>query len=107
MTGLLPPALPDSEQQSGTDLAEALRGVRIVSLHGCVPRNRPRASRHHAVEKPVWRAAKRTGALEAQSVTMNQTIFTSLAQARSVLGAWRHDYNHHWPHSSLGNMTPA
>jgi putative transposase len=38
---------------------------------------------------------------------LNETIFTSLAQARSVLAAWRHDYNHHWPHSSLGNMTPA
>ena len=67
MTGALPPALPDSERQSGADLAEALRGVRIVWLHGCVPRNPLRASRHHAVEKPVWRAAKRTGALEAQS----------------------------------------
>ncbi len=38
---------------------------------------------------------------------LNETIFTSLPQARSVLAAWRHDYNHHRPHSSLGNMTPA
>ena len=38
---------------------------------------------------------------------LNETIFTSLAQARTVLTAWRHDYNHHRPHSSLGNMTPA
>ncbi|MFD2780324.1 IS3 family transposase [Novosphingobium pokkalii] len=38
---------------------------------------------------------------------LNETIFTSLAQARSVLAVWRHDYNHHRPHSSLGNMTPA
>lgn len=38
---------------------------------------------------------------------LNETIFTSLAQARSVLAAWRHDYNHHRPRSSLGNMTPA
>ncbi len=38
---------------------------------------------------------------------LNETIFTSLAQARSVLAAWRHDYNHHRPYSSLGNMTPA
>ncbi len=38
---------------------------------------------------------------------LNETIFTSLAQARSALAAWRHDYNHHRPHSSLGNMTPA
>lgn len=36
---------------------------------------------------------------------LNETIFTSLAQARSVLAAWRHDYNHHRPHSSLGNQS--
>lgn len=35
------------------------------------------------------------------------TELTSLAQARSVLAAWRHDNYHHRPHSSLGNMTPA
>jgi putative transposase len=28
---------------------------------------------------------------------LNETIFTSLPQARSVLAAWRHDYNHHRP----------
>ena len=38
---------------------------------------------------------------------LNETLFTSLPQARSVLAAWRHDYNHHRPHSSLGNKTPA
>jgi Integrase core domain len=31
----------------------------------------------------------------------------SLAHARQELEAWRHDYNHFWPHSSLGNRTPA
>jgi transposase InsO family protein len=36
-----------------------------------------------------------------------RTIFSSLAQARSVLATWRHDYNHRRPHSSLGNMTHA
>jgi len=38
---------------------------------------------------------------------LNETLFSSLAHAREVLAAWRHDYNHHRPHSSLGNMTPA
>ena len=27
--------------------------------------------------------------------------------AREELEAWRHDYNHFRPHSSLGNRTPA
>lgn len=38
---------------------------------------------------------------------MNEAIFTSPAQACSVLAAWRHDYNHQRPQSSLGNKTPA
>ena len=38
---------------------------------------------------------------------LNETIFTRLAHARQELEAWRHDYNHFRPHSSLGNRTPA
>jgi putative transposase len=38
---------------------------------------------------------------------LNETIFTSLAQARAVLAAWRHDYNTARPHSGLGLQTPA
>jgi putative transposase len=37
----------------------------------------------------------------------NKTLFSSLSHAREVLAAWRHDYNYHRPHSSLGNMTSA
>jgi putative transposase len=38
---------------------------------------------------------------------LNETLFSSLAHAREVLAAWRHDYSHHRPNSSLGNMTPV
>ncbi len=38
---------------------------------------------------------------------LNETLFSSLAQARSVLAAWRHDYNCLRPHSALGNAAPA
>jgi putative transposase len=37
---------------------------------------------------------------------LNETLFTSLAQARAVLNAWKDDYNHARPHSALGNLTP-
>lgn len=38
---------------------------------------------------------------------LNETLFTSLAYARFVLDAWRHDYNQVRPHSKLGGKTPA
>jgi putative transposase len=31
----------------------------------------------------------------------------SIADARSKIEAWRTDYNHHRPHSALGNRSPA
>ena len=38
---------------------------------------------------------------------LNETLFTSLAQARAVLAAWMDDYNMIRPHSALGNLSPA
>jgi len=38
---------------------------------------------------------------------LNETLFTSLAQARRILAAWRDDYNRVRPYSSLGGATPA
>ena len=37
---------------------------------------------------------------------LNETLFVSLSQARSVLDAWRTDYNGVRPHSALVNKTP-
>ncbi|MEO0883228.1 MAG: transposase, partial [Pseudomonadota bacterium] len=38
---------------------------------------------------------------------LNEEVFDSLSHARKILARWRHDYNHHRPHSSLGGLTPA
>ncbi|WGR93648.1 IS3 family transposase [Bradyrhizobium sp. ISRA443] len=38
---------------------------------------------------------------------LNETLFTSLAQARVALGCWRADYNDARPHSQLGWKTPS
>ena len=38
---------------------------------------------------------------------LNETLFTSLAQARAALAAWKDDYNNVRPHSSLGDLTPS
>lgn len=38
---------------------------------------------------------------------LNVHWFASLAEARTVLEAWRRDYNENRPHTALGNQTPA
>ena len=38
---------------------------------------------------------------------LNETIFSSLAEARILLEQWRRDYNTHRPHSRLGWLTPS
>lgn len=37
---------------------------------------------------------------------LNETLFSSLAEARNQITTWKEDYNTHRPHSSLGNITP-
>jgi putative transposase len=38
---------------------------------------------------------------------LNETLFTTLAEARAAIRSWKEDYNQHRPHSALGNRTPA
>jgi transposase InsO family protein len=38
---------------------------------------------------------------------LNEHWFTSLAHARTVIDAWRHEYNEERPKKSLGGLTPA
>jgi len=38
---------------------------------------------------------------------LNETLFTSVRQARAILSAWQRDYNEVRPHSGLGGRTPA
>ena len=37
---------------------------------------------------------------------LNETLFSSLTQARATIAIWKEDYNRNRPHSSLGNITP-
>ncbi len=37
---------------------------------------------------------------------LNETLFSSLPQARQQITDWKDDYNRERPHSSLGNITP-
>jgi len=38
---------------------------------------------------------------------LNVELFVSIEEAQQILEAWRFDYNHHRPHSALGDKAPA
>jgi putative transposase len=38
---------------------------------------------------------------------LNDTLYSTLSEARSTISSWREDCNQHRPHSALGNITPA
>ena len=46
-----------------------------------------------------------SGRLRDECLNVNE--FAALDEARGVLQAWRHDYNHHRPNCSLGRLTPT
>jgi putative transposase len=35
---------------------------------------------------------------------LNEALFSSMNNARAQIRAWQNDYNHHRPHSGLGNI---
>jgi putative transposase len=37
---------------------------------------------------------------------LNVNQFLTIEDAKAKIEAWRLDYNHHRPHSSLGHLTP-
>ena len=60
-----------------------------------------------AAGKPTQNAFVESFNGKLRDECLNETLFTSLAQARAVLAAWRDDYNHVRPHTSLGGATPV
>jgi putative transposase len=56
--------------------------------------------------KPVQNAFVESFNSRLRDEWLNEHIFLSLAEARTTIEAWRDDYNHRRPHSSLGALTP-
>src|SRR5580700_4997945 len=62
----------------------------------------------HYIEpgKPVQNAFVESFNSKLRDECLNEYVFTSLGEARTIIEAWRHDYNHLRPHSSLGYLAP-
>jgi len=62
----------------------------------------------HYIEpgKAVQNAFIESFNIRLRNECLNEHLFLSLTEARETIKAWRHDYNHLRPHSSLGALTP-
>jgi putative transposase len=63
----------------------------------------------HYIEpgKPAQNAFIESFNIKLRDECLNEHVFLSLAEARRIIEAWRDDYNHRRPHSSLGALTPV
>ncbi len=61
---------------------------------------------HIAPGKPTQNAFIESFNGKFRDECLNEHVFSSLAEAREIIEAWRLDYNANRPHSSLGNLTP-
>jgi hypothetical protein len=82
---------------------ESRRGLPAVGALG----SHPRRMALHRPGKPMQNAFIESFNGRLRDELLNETMFTSLAQARVALGCWRADYNGSRPHSQLGWKTPS
>lgn len=63
----------------------------------------------HYIEpgKPVQNAFIESFNGKLRDECLNEYVFSTLAEARTIIEAWRQDYNQLRPHSSLGALTPS
>ena len=53
-----------------------------------------------------WQQARKVDWHYMRDECLNEHLFPSLRHACRMISAWRADYNHHRPHSSLAGLTP-
>lgn len=82
-------------------------GTELTS--GAVLRWATRRVAWHYIEpgKPVQNAFIESFNGKLRDECLNEYVFSTLAEARTIIEAWRQDYNHLRPHSSLGALTPS
>ena len=117
------PVLEPAFAHSGRSVAEALE--RVVTKLGTptsITVDHGTEFMSNALEEWAWRRAVKldfirpgkptenghiesfNGRLRDECLNVNQ--FVTIEDARAKIEAWRDDYNHHRPHSSLRNLTP-
>ena len=82
-------------------------GTELTSLAMLAWSSRIRVELHYiAPDKPTQNAFIESFNAKFRDECLNDNIFSTLAQARSIIEAWRLDYNEDRPHRSPGQLTP-
>ncbi len=55
----------------------------------------------------VLNAAPQSATDQLRDECLNEHLFSNLRHARQMIEAWRDDYSHHRPHTSLDGLTPC
>jgi putative transposase len=96
-----------TNQRAKPEVIVSDNGSELTSV--AVPRWVPGRVAWHYIEpgKPVQNAFIESFDSRLRDECLNEHLFDSLAEARRIIEAWRMDYNHARPHSSLGTLTPS
>ena len=62
--------------------------------------------RHIAPGKPIQNAFVESFNGKLRDECLNEHAFTSIDEARRLIGDWHHEYNELRPHAALDNRTP-
>lgn len=94
-------------ERSLPEMVVSDNGMELTS--GAVLRWATRRGAWHYIEqgKPVQNAFIESSNSKFRDECLNEYVVTSLAEARVIIEAWRHEYNHQRPHSSLGALNPS
>jgi putative transposase len=98
----------------GAPYGRASRAACSTELHHHWGHDLLRWSREHQIEwhyiapgKPQQNAFIESFNARLRDELLNETVFSSLNEARILLEQWRRDYNTRRPHSRLGWLTPS
>ena len=84
------------------------KGIDIIEVPKCQSASRIGTGWHYtAPGKPQQNGFSESFNGKLRDELLNESLFSSLADARAKLEAWRRDFNKVRPHSSLGYLTPA
>lgn len=73
------------------------RDQRLLALH-CSGQAKPECRRREF--------HRQLSPLSATDELLNEPLFTTLAEAKAHITAWKEDHNRNRPHSSLGTLKP-